>query len=306
MAIKNQALTVQYQAWDTVANAAKTADVANHAIRGSGDGTIFTPAASPAEVDATNFPGLYKIALTAGEMNYNFLSIGGKSSTTGIVIVPVHITTERAALYGLALPGANGGLPTVDAANKVNAKVAAGDGADAATMVSNYMRRTDTVSVGDKTGFALATSEHTAISVDVAAALNTAVPGSPTANSIFARIDNNIGSRMATFTYTAPDNGSITAILAAIEGMPVGLAGTVQDTGATTALVKTSGLPTSGTYPAAGATLQIIFTSGALAGRDFVATYTPGAAGTQRLAFSPVLPSAPANGVTFVALEIPG
>jgi hypothetical protein len=716
VAIKNQALTVQYQAWDTVANAAKTADVANHAIRGSGDGAIFTPAASPAEVDATNFPGLYKIALTAGEMNYNFLSIGGKSSTTGIVIVPVHITTERAALSGLSTPGASGGLPTSDASNgvklsvgtgagqanvsggKIPATIAAGDYAtntpqsgdnfprigangsgltaipdeagvttllsrlsaarsgyldnlntggvvatgsqvtnlrfsvraavdipatmerpdsgsitipfevdifneggagladpdssavtpavvdnagtdlsanfgglsggnltraaagrytgtyalasthtlvelrfsftwlrstvaerimvpswvqdytasaftpsdrtNLAAVAADYMRRTDavtvasggigaaafaagaidasafsqaaadkswsttartltafgfSVAVSDKTGFALTTAEHTAVAADVAAALNTAIPGSPTANSIFARVDTSVGSRLATSGYTAPpsastiaiatrdvdnsapatgslgdkvnnaasagdpmatvvpgsyatntagyllgtylnasiaaratqasvdavaatqvtiasyidtevaaikaktdnlpadpasntqvntrlqassytapdntsitaikaktdnlpadpasntqvntrlqgsayvapDNSGIAAILALVGAMPGGLAGTVQDTGATTAVVKTSGLPTSGTYPAAGASLIIMWTSGPLAGRAEEATYTPGAAGTQQLAFSPVLPTAPANGNAFVAYEIP-
>jgi hypothetical protein len=198
------------------------------------------------------------------------------------------------------------------------------------------------VAVGDKTGFALTTAEHTAIAADVTAALNTAVPGSPTANSIFARIDNTIGSRMASFTYTAPDNTSIAAIkaktdnlpadpasntqvntrlqgsaytapdntsiaaiLSLVGTMPGGLAGTVQDTGATTSIVKTSGLPTSGTYPAAGASLIIMWTSGPLAGRAEEATYTPGAAGTQQLAFSPVLPTAPANGNSFVAYEIP-
>lgn len=86
--LKNQAATITYLAWDTVAQAGKTGDASNHTIRGVGDGTEFTPAASPVEVDATHAPGLYKLALASGETNYADLTIGGASSTSGIVITP--------------------------------------------------------------------------------------------------------------------------------------------------------------------------------------------------------------------------
>jgi hypothetical protein len=124
--------------------------------------------------------------------------------------------------------------------------------------------------------------------------------------SIVGEIITQINTRLASSGYTSPNNGGIASILSLVGSMPVGMAGVVQDTGATTALVHTSGLPTSGTFPAAGAKLLIIWTSGPLAGRTVKGTYTAGAAGTQRLAFSPVLPTAPANGDTFAALEIPG
>ncbi len=95
MAIKNQSITITYTAWDTINNAGKTGDSANHTLRLVQDGTEATPANSPSEVDATNLPGVYKITLTAGEMNYSTVTMGGKSSTTGIVIIPVHIITEQ-------------------------------------------------------------------------------------------------------------------------------------------------------------------------------------------------------------------
>lgn len=95
MAIKNQALTVCYWAWDTSNNVGKTGDSGNHTLRLVQDGSEATPGNSPSEVDATNLPGVYKIALTAGEMNYNYVVLGGKSSTSGIVISPIFISTER-------------------------------------------------------------------------------------------------------------------------------------------------------------------------------------------------------------------
>lgn len=95
MAIKNQSITITYSAWDTANNVGKTGDSANHTLRLVQDGTEATPANSPSEVDATNLPGVYKITLTAGEMNYSTVTLGGMSSTTGIVIIPVHIVTEQ-------------------------------------------------------------------------------------------------------------------------------------------------------------------------------------------------------------------
>lgn len=108
MPLKNQALTVTYLSWDTVNNIGKTGDAGNQTIRGVGDGGEYTPAASPVEVDAVNLKGIYSLALTAGEMNYNFVSIGGVSSSTGIVIYPVSFATDRGVLPTVAPGTANG------------------------------------------------------------------------------------------------------------------------------------------------------------------------------------------------------
>ncbi len=51
------------------------------------------------------------------------------------------------------------------------------------------------VSQASKTGFALTAQEHAAITSDAIAALNTAIPASPTAGSIFDRIDARISTR---------------------------------------------------------------------------------------------------------------
>lgn len=127
MALKNQAITVTYVAWDTSANAGKTGDAANHTLKLIQDGTAAAPTNNPSEVDSTNAPGVYKLALTAGDMDFNAVTLCGKSSTSGVSIIPVVIVTERGALPNAA-PGANGGLPTVDASNGVKLSVGTGTG----------------------------------------------------------------------------------------------------------------------------------------------------------------------------------
>jgi len=98
MAAKNIAITVTYTAWDTANNVGKTGDAASHTLRGVRDGAEFTPAASPVEVDATNLPGTYKVALTAAENNGDVLCLGGKSSTSNVVIICVEWFNEDPAM----------------------------------------------------------------------------------------------------------------------------------------------------------------------------------------------------------------
>ena len=102
MAIKNQSIIIQFTAWDTANNAGKTGDSANFTLKLIQDGTAATPTNSPSEVDATNCPGVYKITLTNDEMNYSTVTLAGKSSSTGIVIIPVHIVTEQGNLATIA------------------------------------------------------------------------------------------------------------------------------------------------------------------------------------------------------------
>lgn len=94
MASKGQALTIQYVAWDTLNNAGKTGDAANHTLRWVKDGTSGAPSNSPSEVDATNAPGVYKIVLTGSECDCNLGTLAGKSSTANVSIMPVTISFE--------------------------------------------------------------------------------------------------------------------------------------------------------------------------------------------------------------------
>lgn len=108
--------TVYYVAWDTSANAPKTGDVSNHTLRWVKDGTASAPTNSPAEVDATNAPGWYKLTVTATEAQCLKGLVAGKSSTGGVVIFGM---IEALVRLPNAAPGGSGGLPTVDASNRV-------------------------------------------------------------------------------------------------------------------------------------------------------------------------------------------
>jgi len=91
----NTAVTVSFVCWDTVNNVGKTGDASNITLRGVRDGTLFTPSdPSITQVDSTNLPGVYKASLTASENNGTLLTLGGKSSSTGCVIIPVSWSNE--------------------------------------------------------------------------------------------------------------------------------------------------------------------------------------------------------------------
>jgi len=89
---RGQGGVVYYVAWDTAANDWKTGDAGNHSLRLVKDGG--SPASltnSPAEVDSTNMRGHYKVTLTATESQANTIGLGGVSSTSDVVIMPITI-----------------------------------------------------------------------------------------------------------------------------------------------------------------------------------------------------------------------
>lgn len=94
MALYGVSFVLTYVAWDTAANAGKTADAGNHTLRWVKDGVSALPTNSPSEVDATNLPGLYKVTITATEAQATFAALGGKSATAGVSIMPVMVPFE--------------------------------------------------------------------------------------------------------------------------------------------------------------------------------------------------------------------
>jgi hypothetical protein len=66
------------------------------------DGTVGTVGASPAEIDSTNAPGMYSVALSALENTGSMISLVGKSSTAATTVNPVSWTNESsmAAISG--------------------------------------------------------------------------------------------------------------------------------------------------------------------------------------------------------------
>ena len=103
MAIKAQALTITYFALDTMLSSGKTGDNANHTLKVIKDGVAGSPANAPAEVDAVNTPGVYRLALTAAEMTADTVMVAGKSSSSGVLIIPSSVVTEGGMIAALRL-----------------------------------------------------------------------------------------------------------------------------------------------------------------------------------------------------------
>jgi|ERR1041385_1600786 hypothetical protein len=95
MAGRGQPLTLDYIAWDTVLNRGKTGDVANHVLRWVKDGVAAPPTNAPTEVSAVDVPGLYVVDLTRAETLANFGTLHGRSTTTGVVIIPSRCSFEQ-------------------------------------------------------------------------------------------------------------------------------------------------------------------------------------------------------------------
>ncbi len=95
MPTKGAATTVQFTVWDTANNVGKTGDVANLTLRRIVNTTAYTITGSPVEVDATNAPGVYAIALTAAENAGDLMGVVGKSSTAKVVVIPTFWANEE-------------------------------------------------------------------------------------------------------------------------------------------------------------------------------------------------------------------
>jgi len=96
MAIKGVALTVPFTVWDTLTNTGKTGDAPQVSVYLVVNGALSSLATSTVtEVSSSNCPGIYKVSLSASETNYSTITVAGKSSTSGVVVIPAHIITEE-------------------------------------------------------------------------------------------------------------------------------------------------------------------------------------------------------------------
>jgi len=102
MAIRNKELTVSFLVWDTENNRGKTGDTNNITLRIIKDGGAAAAVTnSVAEVNAADMPGVYRVALTAAEMNADFVCVSGKSVSANTVVYPAFIQTEQGDLKGI-------------------------------------------------------------------------------------------------------------------------------------------------------------------------------------------------------------
>lgn len=90
---------------DRATGGPKTGDAANitaYVMKDNGALTALTDT-SATEVSSTNAPGLYTFDLTQAETNADVLNFTGKSSSTGIDIVPQEVQTVPANFGALAI-----------------------------------------------------------------------------------------------------------------------------------------------------------------------------------------------------------
>lgn len=104
---------------DIISDAPKTGDAGNITINITGDnGALAASSSSVSELDATNAPGVYKLALTQAETNADSIVFAGLSTTAGVEIVPLIIQTQSsdAQIAGFVwdevLTGATHNIPT--------------------------------------------------------------------------------------------------------------------------------------------------------------------------------------------------
>lgn len=99
--IRNQSYVLHFYAYNSDGTP-KTGDASNITVRIAKDNGNLTAATNtPQEVDATNAPGVYRITLTATEMDANSVLVVPKSSTSGVQCTVANIITERGVTTGI-------------------------------------------------------------------------------------------------------------------------------------------------------------------------------------------------------------
>jgi hypothetical protein len=210
MPLKNQAITVCYLAWNTSTNAGQTGDSGNHTLKLIQDGSENNPTNSPAQVDATNCPGLYSLALAAGDMNFNCVVLHGKSSTANVVIVPQTFVTDRGVLPTVA-PAASGGFITVGTSSgQINP-----DGTGR-VLVAGPVKKN--VAITSFTFFMVSSSDHTTPATGLSVRVQVSLDGAAFANSVNTPATE-IGGGWYKITLAAGDvNGNVVAVQCSAAG----------------------------------------------------------------------------------------
>jgi len=107
MLVKNAAQKIHVYAYDSTTGAAKTGDAGNITAYVSLDGTAnAVDDTNPAEVDATNMPGVYVFDLTEAETDCDAFALYAKSSTSDVRLEPIigFTTTGTAAAIAATVP----------------------------------------------------------------------------------------------------------------------------------------------------------------------------------------------------------
>lgn len=198
----NQKITLL--AVDSETGLPKTGDAANLTFYVSkDDGSVVALTDTTAtELDATNAPGLYSCDLTQAETDAYKLAFSGKSSTANVVVAPETIYTRPANFSVLAIDSSGRGqVQYGTSTGQVN--LTSGNLAGAVPSVTAGVTVTTN---NDKTGYSLSSAGVQAIWDALTSALTTV--GS-IGKLLVDNINATISSRLASSSYTAPDNTGI-------------------------------------------------------------------------------------------------
>lgn len=180
---------VSYLAWNTSTNAYVAGDASNHSLSWSKDGTRSATANAATETDATNLPGVYNCTMTATETDCIQGVLGGKSSTSNVILIPTMVAFD----YLNTSAPATAGVPDVNVKNINNISaspvttVKAVQGLTTADTIATYTGNTP------QTGDAysrLGAPAGASVSADIAAveASVNALPTPPSAGAIASAV----------------------------------------------------------------------------------------------------------------------
>lgn len=219
MATRAKAFTAHIYAYDSATGAPKTGDSANITPRLAKDGTSAAlTTTTVTELDATNFPGAYKVSISGTEADCDALVVGGKSSTSGVYIVPTVYQMER---LPDAAPDAAGGVRDV-ARVAGTAQTARDLGAQLDATVSSrlaaasYTAPLDAAGTRSAVGLASANLDTQLAALPTAAENRAEMDASSVGlAAIFARTDVATSTRLAGSSYVAPLDATATQSAAA-------------------------------------------------------------------------------------------
>ena len=239
------------------------------------DGTVSAVAGTLQEVDATNAPGIYKVAITAAENTADVCTLCGKSTTSGVTVSPVTWTNITNA-------DANVAAILVDTGTTLDGKINTIDG-----IVDDILVDTGTTLPGTLTS------------------INTAVAAN---NTLLIAVDNIVDDILVdTAALSEPVDCNVTQIAGSASAATSLSSGSAAvETGA----VHNSTAPTASSFLSDTGALSsvddvynnrlLLITSGAIAGAVAeIADYT---GSTKTFVFTSALPAAPANDVTFMII----
>ena len=258
----------------------KTGDVGNHSLRIIEDGVIGTIAGSPAEIDATNAPGMYKVAITAAENTADVVTLCGKSSTSGVTISPSTWTNITNA-------DANVAAILTDTGTTLDGKLDTIDGIVDAILVDTGTTLDGKINTID------------GIVDDILVDTGTTLPGTlATIDGIVDDILVDTGTTLPATTFSA-NVVKISGVSGGVSSLDKGsqsiLQGSVTSGSTTTSIVGTGSLSTVNEFYT---DRMILFTSGDLqhSGRA-IGAYT---GATKTFTVSPAFTSAPSSSDTFI------